>query len=359
MTETSTLLSKLRTGDWLNNQVFPPLSWVVTGLVPEGMTVLAGSPKIGKSWASLDLALALASGGLALGCIPVGEPRPVLLLALEDGDRRLQERCRQLLEGRPIPPLLHYMTAIEPGMAVPTIEEWLTEHGHTRPLIVLDTLGKVMPPTAPGESAYQRDYRIAGRLKRICDDHPGTALLVLHHDRKAQSEDFVDGISGTNGIAGAADTLIVLTRTRTEEAGLFKVTGRDVVEREYEAATAGGRWRLVGGSLAAAATAAHSARATVNLGDRSTEIVRFVEARKAGVRAAQVAAALELSSDDARRYLHRLAEAGRLRRADRGLYTPVLSVTSVLSENTNGTVVPFRQDTQDGQDTGSTGEDVS
>ena len=78
-----------------------------------------------------------------------------------------------------------------------------------------------MPPALPGESPYMRDYKVAGRLKRICDDRPGRALLVLHHDRKAQSDDFVDGVSGTNGIAGAVDTIIVIARARNESQGLF------------------------------------------------------------------------------------------------------------------------------------------
>jgi hypothetical protein len=60
---------------------------------------------------------------------------------------------------------------------------------------VLVTLGKVMPPALPGESAYQRDYRIGGQLKRLCDEHRGASLVVVHHDRKASSEDFIDSVS--------------------------------------------------------------------------------------------------------------------------------------------------------------------
>jgi hypothetical protein len=111
--------------------------------------------------------------------------------------------------------------------------------------VIVDTLGKVMPPELPGESAYQRDYRVAGRLKQIADDRPGMALLVLHHDRKASSDDFVDGASGTNGIAGAADTIIVISRPRSESRGLFKVTGRDVVEAEYAVTVEDGNWTLL------------------------------------------------------------------------------------------------------------------
>ena len=88
------LLATLRTGAWLDAQVFPPLSYAVPGLIPEGSVLLVGAPKIGKSWLVLTVALA-AGGGMALSiAVP---KRPVLYLALEDGNRRLQDRCRKLL----------------------------------------------------------------------------------------------------------------------------------------------------------------------------------------------------------------------------------------------------------------------
>ncbi len=295
--------------------------------------MLVGGPKIGKSWLSLGIALAVASGGRVLGRIGVGNARPVLLLALEDGDRRLQDRARELLDDDPIPPLLSYMTRIEPNSVVKTVEAWLeTVDVDAQPLVILDTLGRVMPPALMGESPYQRDYKVAGRLKRICDDRPGMALLVLHHDRKAQSDDFVDGVSGTNGIAGAVDTILVIARARNESQGLFKVTGRDVAEREYAVSVDGGKWTLIGGSLNAAATTAQTIRATTNLSDRSAEIVRFAARNPNGVRAADVAEAIDIPRDEAGVYLRRLTEAGKLRKPARGLYTPVLSVLSVLSD---------------------------
>lgn len=328
------LLVHLRSGTWLDGQDFPPLRWVVPDVIPEGMSLLIGGPKIGKSWLSLSIALAVASGGCALGHIDVGKPRRVLLLALEDGDRRLQDRARKLLNGGGrIPERLDYMTRVEPGMVVATIEAWLDTLGaDEEPLVILDTLGKVMTPAGPGESAYQRDYRVAGRYKRICDDHPGMALLVLHHDRKAQSDDFVDGVSGTNGIAGAADTIIVIARPRTEDRGLIKVTGRDVMENEYAVRVDGGHWSIVGEDLTSSAVEARTIRATANLGDRSAEIVRLAAKHPEGIRAVDVAESLGMPNDEAGVYLRRLAEAGKVHKLGRGLYGPVLSVLSVLSE---------------------------
>ena len=136
--------------------------------------------------------------------------RPVLYLALEDGHRRLQDRCRRLLAGDPIPSEFQYLTMIEPGRVNDTITAWIHWYQDPPPLVILDTLGKILPPTQPGEDRYQRDYRIGTALKRIVDGLPGMTLLVNHHDRKANADDFVDAVSGTHGLAGAADTIIVL-----------------------------------------------------------------------------------------------------------------------------------------------------
>jgi hypothetical protein len=326
------LLATLRTGAWLDAQEFPPLSYAVPGLIPEGSVLLVGAPKIGKSWLVLAVGLAASDGGKALGLdIP---KRPVLYLALEDGDRRLQDRCRRLLGTDPIPPEFQYLTRIEPGRAGDTIAAWLYWHHEPPPLIILDTLGKVLPPTQLGEDRYQRDYRVGTILKRIVDEHPGTTLLVNHHDRKAIAEDFVDSVSGTHGLAGAADTIIVLARDRNEAAGLVKVTGRDVAEGEYAVTFKDGAvWELDGRDLEVAREKAQqvkaTTRATAAAGDRMVDVILYAYRHPEGVRRGDVAKALNLEKSVAGVYLARAADTGRLQRAERGLYTPVMSITSL------------------------------
>lgn len=318
------LLAGLRNGAWLDAQVFPPLRYAVPNIVPEGSTLLAGPPKVGKSWFVLGVALGVAAGGRVLGAVEV-ERRPVFYLALEDGDRRLQDRCRTLLgPGEPIPELFEYTTTVVPGTVLATTAQWLELHRGEEPLIILDTLGKVMPPALMGESSYQRDYRIGSALKRLADDHPGSSLLTNHHDRKAQSEDFVDSVSGTHGLAGAADTVVVLNRGRHETSGLVKVTGRDVIEGEYCVTfDGGGFWQLDGGSFEVAAKNATLRRVTSGVGDRMADVIELVSENPAGVSPADVASALGLDPKQAQIYLARAVSAGRLRRPSRGLYTPV------------------------------------
>ena len=324
------LLALVRTGTWLDEQEFPPLRWAVHGLIPQGFGLFTGPPKAGKSWAALGLALSVAAGGRALGKIETGPARPVLYLALEDGDARLQWRSRTLLgDGEPIPPLLHTVTTMTPGDVVPLIRAWLDRHGRRAPLVLLDTLGKVMPPALAGEGAYQRDYRIGSTLKGLVDAHPGSTLLVVHHTRKAQGEDWMDSTSGTNGLNGAADFTLNLSRSRNENAGLLRVTGRDVAESEYAITAHEGTWTLDGSTLADAASAALTARAVADLGDRSAEIVAYVAEQTGPVTPKAVEDALQMP--EARRYLARLASAGRLEKVARGQYALPSSVPTVPS----------------------------
>ena len=224
------LLAGVHDGSWLDEQEFAALRYAIDGLIPEGLTILvARPPKAGKSWLILDLLLAASCGGTALGHIKAMPPRRVLYLALEDGDRRMQDRCRKLLAGGAIPALFSYKTRIVPGSVLATVTAWMRRYPDTA-LVVIDTLGKVMPPSLIGESSYQRDYRVGSALKELADTNPGLAVVILHHDRKATADDFVDSVSATHGLAGAADTIVVLARKRQATEGSLKVTGRDVPE---------------------------------------------------------------------------------------------------------------------------------
>jgi AAA domain len=349
------LLDGIRNGAWLDAQNFPPLRYAVPGLVPEGLSLMVGAPKIGKSWWTLDSCLAVSAGGYALGRIHTGSPRPVLYLALEDSDRRLQDRCRQLLDGAPIPPRFEYLLRVaSPGAVTPTIATWLAWHRGEQPLCVVDTLGRAMPLASQGETIYQRDYRIMSDLKGLCDAELGASIVVNHHDRKAAADDFVDFVSGTNGLAGGADTVLVLSRDRGEHAGLLRVTGRDVPEGAYALTLVPGTWwRLNGATLEEASAAAGAARASAGLGDKSAAIVAYIGQHPDGVRAEDIAIELDMPANAARTYLTRLHDARRIERVHRGVYTPVASVASVALEHPS----PLERNTNNVRNTPS--EDVA
>jgi AAA domain len=328
-------IAAARDGAWLTAQDFPALAWAVDGLIPEGLALLVAAPKAGKSWLALTLLLAVASpDGIALGAIKTGPARRVFYLALEDSDRRIQERCRALLgEGEPIPDLFCYQTRAEPGAVLATIDAWMGRYPDTA-LIVIDTLGRVMPPALQGEGAYQRDYRVGAALKARADKHPGLSIIVAHHDRKAAADDFVDSVSGTHGLAGAADTVMLLARRRQAADAALKVTGRDVPEDEYALTILDGTtWQANGGSLAAAADKARDRKAAQALSPVMADVLAAVREHPEGVRAGDLAGRFGKAVYT---YLARLVAAGRVDKLERGLYIPLLEVSEVSDSQVRG-----------------------
>jgi hypothetical protein len=260
------LLDRLSvTAEWLDGQQFDALEYVVPELLPEGMGFFGAPPKKGKSFMVGNIALAVASGGKALGRIQCKQ-RPVLYLALEDGHRRLQDRLRKMNGDQPLPAALTLVIRATPLEAMAVITEYLERHGDDKPLIILDTLGKVKRGKQSGEDSYQADYAISSQLKAFADSAPGSTVLVVHHTRKAATDDFVESLSGTYGIAGAADYVMVLQRPRGGDDAVLSVTGRDVIEAEYALhADDGILWRLLGKDLDEARGAAETVGKMIKL----------------------------------------------------------------------------------------------
>lgn len=310
---------------WLNSQKFEPLHYHIPGLIPEGFGVLAAPPKAGKSWLVLDLALAAASsGGKALGAIDTGTARPVLYMALEDGKRRLQERCRAIMGDQPLPANLTFVTEAEnPAVAMMMIGEYLRQNRRHTPLVIVDTFGRIKPPRAAGADPYQHDYDVASGLKSAADTIPAASLLVVHHTRKQEAADYVAEISGTYGITAAADYIVVLARKRNSPDAILSVTGRDVYEGRYAIETNGaGMWELSGDDLREAAAEAELRTTTANLGDQSFEVLTFVSGRTE-TQAGDVVEKLGISKRNAYQLLSRLEGSGRIRKVHRGVYGPI------------------------------------
>jgi RecA-family ATPase len=333
--ESDDVLAGMFNGAWLDTQEFPPLEYAVPGIIPEGFGLLVSPPKAGKSWLVCDIGLACATGGLALGRIHV-DKRPVLYLALEDGKRRLQSRSRRIMRDQPLPAGIHFITKAQPATVIPMISEFLQRHSGDKPLVILDTLGKSRPPRPAGADLYAWDYMIGTRLKDTIDAAPGASLLAVHHSRKLETADFVDSVSGSQGVAGSADFLLVLSRRRHEDDALLAVTGRDIIEAEYALTADAGLWQLDGVDLIGAASTAETRRDKQRLGDRALEVLALVNHNQhIGTRAADLQA-IGIDQDQARVYLNRLVKSGRLKKLGRGLYNTVTSVTTVTDSAQNG-----------------------
>jgi hypothetical protein len=217
---------------------YPPPKWVVEGLLTEGLSILAGGPKLGKSMLALNLALTIAGGGRALGGRSV-QPGDVLYLALEDVDRRIKSRQAKMLDALPLEVrqqaaqrldlMTRWRRQDEGGLAM--IDAWLKDR--PSPVLVIIDVWNRYQPNKEDRNAYRSDADAMAALKALADHHQ-VAVLVVHHTRKSSvlsggdSEDFVEEVSGTLGLAGTADTTIGLLRVRGESGALLKYTGRDI-----------------------------------------------------------------------------------------------------------------------------------
>ena len=215
------------TGAELAAKEFPEIKWTVDGIVPEGAALLAGKPKMGKSWLALNMGVAVASGGKALGGLEC-EQGAVLYLALEDNQRRLKKRQDKILDGGKAPKKLHFATQWRriDGGGLDDIGQWIASHDDAR-LVIVDTLEKIRPRRR-GSDVYAEDYATIGQLKALADEH-SISVVIVTHLRKASADDPLDEISGSTGITGAADAIMILKRDRLQGgcASLY-VTGRDI-----------------------------------------------------------------------------------------------------------------------------------
>lgn len=299
---------------------FPEPRWAVPGIIAEGVTLLAGAPKVGKSWVALGLAIAVATGGKALGTLDViaGD---VLYLALEDPPRRLQDRLSKVLAGDEAPGRLTLSIACEPIPAggAERICAWLDAHPDAR-LVIIDVFAKVRGAGNANGNQYDADYAAMSALKRIAD-HYGVAILVVHHTRKAGSEDFLNEVSGTQGLAGAADAIAVLRRQRGAADAVLHVTGRDVEETEYPLSWVArlGSFHLLAGQAS-----------DYSLGDTRRAILDHLREVESAT-PKQITDALGIDHATARQTCKRMFDDGQIDTDGRGTYLPLSPVTPVTA----------------------------
>ena len=215
------------TAEELQNRTYEPTHFLADELIPEGLHILAGAPKIGKSWLALWLCLCVAQGqALWNFATTQGE---ALYLSLEDSFQRIQTRLFDLTEDAP--PTLHFAImadTLKHGLEQ-QIEQFLTEHPDTK-LVVIDTLQRIRG-TGSDSNLYANDYQEIGLLKKLADKRH-IAILLIHHLRKLHDDDPMNMISGSTGLSGAADSTFVLQKnSRLANVASLHCTGRDIPDR--------------------------------------------------------------------------------------------------------------------------------
>jgi RecA-family ATPase len=212
----------------LADREYPPLRSYVEGLIVEGLGIIGGKPKLGKSFLVASLAASIAAGGVALGNSARGvNQAPVLYLALEDGERRIKSRLMRLCPDG-IPKHLdiahNWPRLTDGGIEALDAAVEVNHYG----VILIDTLQRVRAPRQ-GRDVYGEDYETLGKLHDLARSQDGLSITLVHHNRKDdQPADYIDALSGSTGIGGSPDLVAVLARGRGEADAVLSITGRDI-----------------------------------------------------------------------------------------------------------------------------------
>jgi len=289
---------------------FQELSFIIRPILPEGFTLLVGLPKIGKSWIALNIAIAVATGGKALGTLEA-KKIGVLYLALEDTEKRLQKRMLdQKVEPEKLSDWFFYETSWYKGeRAIKEIEEFIKKQDNIG-LVIIDTLACILEDKKRNVNLYYQDYERLEPLRRLAHEMK-ISILAIHHRRKTESEeDWALDFSGSTGLTGSADTLMYVKRKRGEQKAILYVDGRDIskpVELALEWDDVISCFKVIGG------------REEIMDSEIKREIIEFLK----GFGEATPREIAEATGRDKRTiytYLQRLLNAGEITSPKRGVY---------------------------------------
>lgn len=234
------------TAEDLSKKTFAPLAWVVQDILPEGCYILSARPKVGKSWLALQTCLAVAFGTSVLGKkVTAGK---AIYLALEDNQRRLQDRLKQLRpQGYATKNLiLHTNWLSFDNGGLEKIKELI--HSTQPKILVIDTLAKVRARMARNASVYESDYKALAPLTELANAYR-CCILVVTHNRKGKSDtDALEQVSGSLGLTGAVDGALVIDGVRTDKHYKLSLIGRDIPNDDELAISrkSNGEWEILG-----------------------------------------------------------------------------------------------------------------
>lgn len=313
-TSTTTLMAKQ----------FDPIRWIVEGYLPEGFSVLAGRQKLGKTWLAIDIALAVACGGTAMGSIDC-EQGDVLYIDMENGERRIQRRIDAFYpdeRNRPNLSRLEWTTnapQLDKGL-IDCLDDWRRSVSNPR-LVVIDVLQRIKPAGTATRNAYENDYSIWSPLQSWATQH-GIAVLGLHHTKKGGADDPLEALSGSNGLSACADTTLVLDRDGNGVT--LYVRGRDVDEKETAMTFTAGIWSIQGDA------------AKVRMTSERQAILDALQDADEPMSPSEIADATRMPNQNVRQLLVSMVKADAIRKAGRGRY--------VHPENTDHKEEPHHND---------------
>lgn len=229
---------KMYSSEYIMNTPMKPIEYCVDGLISQGLFILAGAPKVGKSWLALDMCLSIAKGEKVLG--KETSCGHVVYLSLEDSLIRLQNRLYELTD-EPSDNLNFAIMAESISNGLPEQIEYCRKRFDDLKIVVIDTLQKVRNES---ESSYSSDYKELSVLKSLADKL-GIAIVLVHHTRKCSDGDPFNMISGSTGLSGCVDGSMVLIESKrgSRKAKLYCV-GRDIENQEINVVFESSRWKV-------------------------------------------------------------------------------------------------------------------
>ena len=228
---------KLVSAKGLQAMIIKPINWIIDNFLCAGLIILAGRPKIGKSWLALIICFAVSTGGIALGKFKANR-HSVLYIPYEDPPRRLQDRINNILSVENMdeaPANLFYPEDCNfPKLnqnGIETLEQILNKDESIK-LVVIDTLGRAIErSTKRNTNLFQDEYDFGAKLQRIAVQR-NISIILVHHTSKMKYEDVFDQVLGTTGLTASPDSLMMLYKDKDK----FKlsVTGRDILSNDYD-----------------------------------------------------------------------------------------------------------------------------
>jgi hypothetical protein len=304
---------------------FQPIKWYVDPILHEGASLLSGDPKVGKSFLALEIAIAVAGkADTILGSLPVREHGRVLYLALDDGsERRLHDRLQQLTSNdsalcnidfvyhQPLP-------SLSSGL-INLLDEYLSKNEYA--FVILDTFGAVLDATSSNTSVYRREYQETIKLQEIAQKHR-IALLIVHHTNKATGKDPVSRASGSHGLTGAVDSVLLLTSAGQRKAEL-QARPRDAEESVHHLTRlSNGGWTVDGdGRRVVPLDETTLMPSPVMLNEERQAVLD--ELLKSPKTQREIAIQLGIKPDTARKRLERMELAGQVKALPDGRYEAV------------------------------------
>ena len=216
-------------GETLMDMRLEPVRYCIEDVLSQGVAMICGSPKIGKSWMMLDWTIRIAKGEDVWNFKTT--KGATLYLCLEDNWNRVQSRLFEVTDEAPNNAYFAISSCSLADGLEKQITDFVTEHKDTV-LVIIDTFQMIR--NRDKDVSYANDYQEIEKLKALANKLQITILLV-HHLRKQSDSDPLNKISGTTGISGAIDTALILDRSsRNQKNATLTCIGRDIESRELE-----------------------------------------------------------------------------------------------------------------------------